>query len=68
MGKMPVAGQWVDLARYGVFVPMEGFKGDLDEQVLYCGQSCSLIEDIRPAADIVAALCRQADTVLTSRG
>lgn len=49
-------------------MPMEGFEGDLDEQVLYCGQSCSLIEDIRPAADIVAALCRQADTVLTSRG
>ena len=68
VGKMPVAGQWVDLTRYGVFMPMEGFEGDLDEQVLYCGQSCALVDDIRPAADIVAALARDADAVLARRG
>lgn len=67
VGKMPVAGQWVELTRYGVFMPMAGFEGDLEDQVLYCGQSCSLVHDIRPAADIVATLCREAEGVLAAR-
>jgi hypothetical protein len=29
--------------------------------VLYAGQSCSLVNDVRPAADIVAALARDAE-------
>ncbi|MFC5138359.1 NAD(P)H-dependent flavin oxidoreductase [Actinomycetospora rhizophila] len=60
-GKMPVGGQTVELPRYGIFMPMEGFEGDLDASVLYAGQSCSLVNDVRPAADIVAALARDAE-------
>lgn len=67
VGKMPVAGQFVELTRYGVFMPMEGFEGDLDDQVLYCGQSCALVNDIRPAADIVATLTRETEAVLGRR-
>ena len=67
VGKMPVAGQMVELSRYGVFMPMDGFEGDLDDQVLYCGQSCALVNDVRPAADIVASLVRDAEAVLRER-
>lgn len=62
-GKMPVGGQTIDLPRYGIFMPMEGFEGDLDSSVLYAGESCSLISDVRPAADIVATLAADAEAV-----
>jgi nitronate monooxygenase len=67
IGKMPVAGQVVDLPRYGVFMPMEGFEGDLDHAVLYSGQSCALVNDILPAAQIVHDLVEAADALIAAR-
>jgi NAD(P)H-dependent flavin oxidoreductase YrpB (nitropropane dioxygenase family) len=64
-GKMPVGGQDIELPRYSIFMPMEGFDGDLDASVLYAGESCSLVSDVRPAADIVATLAAQADAIRT---
>jgi NAD(P)H-dependent flavin oxidoreductase YrpB (nitropropane dioxygenase family) len=58
IGKLPIAGQVIDLPAYAVFPALEGFSGDLERTALYCGESCSLINDIRPAADIVADLAR----------
>lgn len=63
-GRMPVGGQMVELPRYSVFMPMEGFDGDLDSSVLYCGESCSLITDVKPAADIVRLLAADAEATL----
>ncbi|MDD7941572.1 nitronate monooxygenase [Actinomycetospora lutea] len=60
-GKMPVGGQTVDLPRYSIFMPMDGFEGDLDASVLYAGESCSLVSDVRPAAEIVRTLAADAD-------
>jgi nitronate monooxygenase len=65
-GRMPVGGQIVELPRYSVFMPMEGFEGDLDASVLYCGESCSLISDVRPAAEIVRTLAADADAIRKS--
>ena len=67
IGKMPVAGEVVDLPRYGVFMPLEGFEGDLEHAVLYCGQSCTLVNDIKPAARIVHDLVQAADGLLGAR-
>lgn len=67
IGRMPVAGQNVELTRYGIFMPMEGFEGDLEDQVLYCGQSCGLIDDIKPAEQIVQSLSAEADAILSGR-
>ena len=61
VGRMPVGGQQVELPRYSVFMPMEGFEGDLDSAVLYCGESCSLIDDVRPTAEIVRTLAADAE-------
>lgn len=33
--------------------PTIGFEGDIEDAVLYAGESCSLINDIKPAAEIV---------------
>lgn len=60
VGTMPVGGQATELTRYTILMPMVGFVGDLEQQVLYCGQSCTLIDDIQPAADLVRALAADA--------
>jgi nitronate monooxygenase/enoyl-[acyl-carrier protein] reductase II len=65
---MPVGGQIIELPRYSIFMPMDGFEGDLDSSVLYAGESCSLVSDVRPAADIVATLAADADAIRAATG
>ena len=67
VGRYSVAGQVIDVQKYAVDPPMADFEGDIEQTALYCGQSCSLVHDIRPAADIVADLAREATDVLASR-
>jgi NAD(P)H-dependent flavin oxidoreductase YrpB (nitropropane dioxygenase family) len=45
--------------------PSLGFKGDIEDAVLYAGESCGLIHDIQPAAQIVRDLVHEAEEVLT---
>ena len=66
VGRYSVAGQVIDVQKYAVDPPMADFEGDIEQTALYCGQSCSLVHDIRPAADIVADLAREATDVLAS--
>lgn len=56
VGRMPVAGETVDVLRYMVLPPMPGFEGDLEATALYAGQCVESIHDIRPARDIVRSL------------
>lgn len=65
VGRFPVGDQMVEIPKYGVFPPMEGFEGNLEQTALYCGQSCSLVSDIRPAAEIVKDLAREAEALLS---
>jgi nitronate monooxygenase len=58
IGKLPVGGQMIDVPSYAVYPALEGFSGDLERTALYCGESCTLVNDIRPAAEIVADLAR----------
>ena len=67
VGRMPVAGGMVELTRYGIFMPMEGFEGDLEDQALYCGESCSLVREIMPAADIVRTLVEGAGAIMNGK-
>ena len=34
---------------------------------LYCGQSCSLVNDVRSAAEIVKDVAREADALLSEK-
>ena len=63
-GTMPIAGTTVEVPKYGVFPPMIGFTGDLEQTALYAGESCRLINDIKPAAQIVRDIIREAEEVL----
>src|SRR5262245_34681158 len=64
IGTMPVAGASVDIVKYMVFPPLTGFTGDIDYAVLYAGESCSLVHDIKPAAQIVRDVVREAEAAV----
>ena len=64
VGRYSAAGHVIEVQRYGVDPPLADFDGDIEQTALYCGQSCSLVNDIRPAADIVKEIARQAEAVL----
>jgi len=64
VGTMPVAGATVEMVRYMVFPPLPGFTGDVDDAVLYAGESCGLVHDIKPAAQIVRDVMREAEDAL----
>ena len=56
-----------DWPRYGVGVATPDFDGDIEYAPLWAGESCSLIDDIAPAAEIVGALVRDAGAALADR-
>jgi NAD(P)H-dependent flavin oxidoreductase YrpB (nitropropane dioxygenase family) len=57
-----------DVPRYFDLMPWRGLEGDVAEMALYAGQSVGLVHDVRPAADIVAALVREAEQALQVGG
>ena len=68
VGRMPMAGEMTDVPRYFVASPMVGFEGDPQYTVLYAGESCSLVNDIKPAAAIVRGVVAEAEAVLRELG
>lgn len=64
VGRMPLGGTLTDVPRYFLGNPMVGFRGDLEYTALYAGESCSLVNDIRPAAAIVSDIVAEAEAVL----
>ena len=59
-----MAGTSVELPKYGIFPPMPGFEGDLEQTALYAGESCRLIHDIKPAGQIVRDIVSEAEEIL----
>ena len=54
----------VDWPRYATGMATPDFDGDLDYAPLWAGESCSLVNDIKPAGEIVRALVRDAAAAL----
>jgi nitronate monooxygenase/enoyl-[acyl-carrier protein] reductase II len=52
------------MVKYTVFPPLPGFTGEIDDAALYAGESCSLVHDIKPAAQIVRDVVREAEQVM----
>ena len=50
--------------RYAVFPAAAGFQGAVEKTELYAGQSCELVTDVRPAADLVAQIAHEAEETL----
>jgi nitronate monooxygenase len=64
LGTMMLADAMVEVPKYAVFPPMPGFTGDIELTALYAGESCTLINDIKPAAQIVRDIVSEAEEVI----
>ncbi len=67
VAQLRMGEQGVELRRYSVYPPTTAVKGDLDGLPFYAGQSVSLVNEIRPAAEIVHAIALEAEAVIKSR-
>jgi NAD(P)H-dependent flavin oxidoreductase YrpB (nitropropane dioxygenase family) len=65
VGTVPVAGTTMEVPKYGAMPPITGFSGDMESIALYAGESCSLIHDIKPAAQIIQDVVHEAAEVMT---
>ena len=63
IGRVNVGGQSIEVVRHSVTPPLPGFEGDAEYYCLYAGESCTLVNDIRPAAQIVRDVIREAEHV-----
>jgi nitronate monooxygenase/enoyl-[acyl-carrier protein] reductase II len=68
VGRMTRLGAPFDVPRYSPVPPMTDFEGDLEHVALYAGESCELVNDVKPAAAIVRDVVREAEEVLKTLG
>jgi nitronate monooxygenase len=54
------SGRVVEWPRYAVGMANSDFEADVEYAPLWAGESCSVVNDIKPAAEIVADLVREA--------
>jgi nitronate monooxygenase len=58
------SGERIDWPRYAVGVAGPDFDGDIDDAPLWAGESCTVVNDIKPAAQIVRDLLAEAEAAL----
>jgi nitronate monooxygenase len=58
------SGEVVDWPRYASGMTTRDFDGDIDLAPLWAGESCSVVNDIKPAGEIVRDLARDAAAAL----
>jgi nitronate monooxygenase len=58
------SGDSQDWPRYAVGLMPPTFEGDLERVPMHTGESCGVVNDIKPAAQIVKDLVREADATL----
>jgi NAD(P)H-dependent flavin oxidoreductase YrpB (nitropropane dioxygenase family) len=61
IGRIRLGPELQDVLRYSLVSPLASFEGDHELAALYAGQSCGLVDDVRPAVRIVRDLVREAD-------
>ena len=57
-------GEVEEWPRYAIGSPPPDFEGDIEYTPLWAGESCSVVNEIKPAADIVRDLVRDAEVAL----
>lgn len=70
-GEGETVGTWSDgelIPRYGSDAPRLGARGDVEAMSMYAGQSVGLIDDVRPAGEIVRQLADEAAALLRDGG
>jgi nitronate monooxygenase len=54
------SAEWAEWPRYAVGTVPPDFEGDVEYAPMWAGESCSVVNDIKPAAEIVRDLVREA--------
>jgi NAD(P)H-dependent flavin oxidoreductase YrpB (nitropropane dioxygenase family) len=67
IGRTELGGRIVPLHEFSTLLPTPETTGDLDEMCLLAGESCALVHDILPAAEIVREIMREAREVVLER-
>src|SRR5207245_10216600 len=57
-------GELAEWPRYAIGTPPPDFESDIEYAPLWAGESCSVVNDIKPAAEIVRDLVRDAVAAL----
>ena len=63
IGTLQRGSRTVDVPRYWALCATADFNGDLEYAALHAGESCGLVNDIKPAAEIVQNLMNEAGHV-----
>jgi nitronate monooxygenase len=73
-GQRPGEGEVIGEARfgemsipapcYGTFLATAEFRGEVEKTALYAGQSCGLVNDVRPAGALVEEIARDAESII----
>jgi nitronate monooxygenase len=64
IGRRTRAGETQEIPRYTPFMVTPEFDGGLELVPLWAGQSCSLVKDIKPAAQIVHDVVHEAEQII----
>ena len=66
VGTVPIAVNVMEVPKYGAMIPLTNFEGDMESVALYAGESCSLVDEIKPAVQIVRDVVREAESVIAT--
>jgi nitronate monooxygenase len=65
IGRRPAqSGEIVDWPRYATGMATPDFDGNINYAPLWAGESCSVVNDVKPAGEIVVELVREAQAAL----
>jgi nitronate monooxygenase/enoyl-[acyl-carrier protein] reductase II len=64
LGTMQSGGTTVEIPAYSAYLPEPDVTADIEQMALYAGQSCSLIDAVQPAGEIVSDIVRSAAAAL----
>ena len=64
LGTMQSGGTTIEIPAYSAYMPEPEVNADIEQMALYAGQSCSLIDAVKPAAEIVAGIVRDAREIV----
>jgi NAD(P)H-dependent flavin oxidoreductase YrpB (nitropropane dioxygenase family) len=67
IGEISLGGVRMPLARFGSIPPAQDASGDIDSMDFLAGQSVGLVNEIKPAAEVVREIVEQAEHVLAER-
>ncbi len=64
IGRRTRPGETWEVPRYAVLMTTPEFEGDMEQVPFWAGQSCSLVNDIKPAGQIVRDTVREAEEII----